>query len=113
MLHFNVTEHPTAVWAAQQIIEAFPEDAAPRYLIRDRDGVYGRHLRNRVEGMGIQEVLTAAQSPWQNPFAERFIGSITPRVPQSHDRARRAASEVGIEKILSVLSRFHDSSILG
>src|SRR5215831_611062 len=76
LVHFNVTEHPTAEWTAQQIIEAFPEDAAPRYLIRDRDGVYGRHFRNRVEGMGIQEVLTAAQSPWQNPFAERLIGSI-------------------------------------
>ena len=76
LVHFNVTEHPTAEWTAQQIIEAFPEDAAPRYLIRDRDGVYGRHFRNRVEGMGIQEVLTAAQSPWQNPFVERLIGSI-------------------------------------
>src|SRR5262249_31906883 len=52
VLHFNVTEHPTAEWTAQQIIEAFPEDAAPRYLIRERDGVYGRHFRNRVEGMG-------------------------------------------------------------
>jgi hypothetical protein len=62
LVHFNVTEHPTAEWTAQQIIEAFPEDAAPRYLLRDRDGVYGRHFRNRVEGMGIQEVLTAAES---------------------------------------------------
>jgi putative transposase len=76
VLHFNVTQHPTAEWTAQQIIEAFPEDAVPRYLIRDRDGVYGGHFRNRVQGMGIQEVLTAAQSPWQNPFAERLIGSI-------------------------------------
>jgi len=76
LVHFNVTEHPTAEWTAQQILEAFPEDAAPRYLIRDRDGVYGHHFRNRVEGMGIQEVLTAAQSPWQNPFVERLIGSI-------------------------------------
>jgi putative transposase len=76
VLHFNVTEHPTAEWTAQQIIEAFPEDTAPRYLIRDRDGVYGRHFRNRAEGMGIQEVLTAARSPWQNPFAQRLIGSI-------------------------------------
>jgi len=70
VLHFNVTQHPTAEWTAQQIIEAFPEDAVPRYLIRDRDGVYGSHFRTRVQGMGIQEVLTAAQSPWQNPFAE-------------------------------------------
>src|SRR5215468_5156173 len=76
VLHFNVTEHPTAEWTAQQIIEAFPEDAVPRYLIRDRDGVYGSQFRTRVQGMGIQEVLTAARSPWQNPFAERLIGSI-------------------------------------
>src|SRR3989441_4253376 len=75
MLHFNVTEHPTAEWTAQQIIEAFPEDAAPRYLLRDRDGVYGGHFQNRLQGIGIKEVLTAAQSPWQNPFAERLIGS--------------------------------------
>ena len=76
VLHFNVTEHPTAEWTAQQIIEALPEDVVPRYLIRDRDGVYGSHFRNRVQGMGIHEVLTAARSPWQNPFAERLVGSI-------------------------------------
>ena len=76
VLHFNVTEHPTAEWAAQQIVEAFPEDTAPRYLIRDRDGIYGGHFRNRVHGMGIAEVLTAPRSPWQNPFAERLVGSI-------------------------------------
>ena len=58
------------------VIEAFPEDTTPGYLIRDRDGVYGSRFRTRVQGMGIQEVLTAAQSPWQNPFAERLIGSI-------------------------------------
>ena len=71
-----MTHHPTAEWTAQQIIEAFPDDTAPRYLLRDRDGVYGRHFRNRVQGMSIVEVLTAPQSPWQNPFAERLIGSI-------------------------------------
>ncbi len=76
VIHFNVTEHPTAEWAGQQIVEAFPEDTAPRYLIRDRDGVYGDQFRSRVQGMGIEEVLTAPQSPWQNPFAERLIGSI-------------------------------------
>src|SRR5439155_18435346 len=52
VLHFNVTEHPTAEWAAQQIIEAFPEEVVRRYLFRDRDGVYGSHLRNSVQGMG-------------------------------------------------------------
>src|SRR5215813_10711509 len=66
VLHFNVTEHPTAEWTAQQIVEAFPNDSLPKYLIRDRDGVYGKHFRNRVKGMGIEEVLTAARSPWQN-----------------------------------------------
>ncbi len=76
VLHFNVTDHPTAEWTAQQMIEVFPDDSAPKYLIRDRDGVYGRHFRNRIEGMGITEVLTAAQSPWQNPFAERLIASV-------------------------------------
>src|SRR2546422_8092271 len=59
VIHFNVTEHPTAEWTAQQIVEAFPENTAPRYLIRDRDGIYGSHFRSRVHGMDIQEVLTA------------------------------------------------------
>ena len=76
LVHFNVTEHPTAAWTVQQIREAFPEDRAPRYLIRDRDGVYGDPFRDRVREMGIREVLTAPQSPWQNAFAERLIGSI-------------------------------------
>ena len=76
VLHFNVTEHPTAVWAAQQIIEAFPENSAPRYLIRDRDGVYGHSFTARVEGMGIEQVRTTARSPWQNCYVERVIGSI-------------------------------------
>ena len=76
VLHFNVTEHPTAHWTAQQIVEAFPNDTAPSYLLRDRDRVYGEHFRHRVKGMHITEVLTASRSPWQNPFAERLIGSI-------------------------------------
>jgi putative transposase len=76
VLHFNVTEHPTAAWTAQQIVDAFPDDSAPSYLLRDRDSVYGHVFRQRVKGMGIDEVLTAPQSPWQNPFAERLIGSI-------------------------------------
>jgi transposase InsO family protein len=76
LVHFNLTEHPTAAWTAQQIWEAFPEDRAPRYLIRDHDGVYGELFRDRVREMGVTEVLTAAQSPWQNALAERLIGSI-------------------------------------
>ena len=76
VVHFNVTEHPTAGWTAQQIVEAFPDDTAPAYLLRDRDRIYGHAFRHRVKGMGIRDVLTAPQSPWQNPFAERLIGSI-------------------------------------
>ena len=75
ILHFNVTEHPTAKWSAQQIVNAFPEDTAPASLLRDRDQVYGNSFRHRVKGMRIREVLTAPHSPWQNPFAERLIGS--------------------------------------
>jgi putative transposase len=55
VLHFNVTEHPTAAWAAQQIVDAFPNDSAPAYLLRDRDQVYGQQFRHRVKGMGIEE----------------------------------------------------------
>jgi transposase InsO family protein len=76
VVHFNVTEHPTAAWTAQQIVDAFPDESAPAYLLRDRDRVYGQPFRHRVKGMGIEEVLTAPHSPWQNPFAERLIGSI-------------------------------------
>ena len=71
-----MTAHPTAVWNAQQIIEAFPEETAPRFLVRDRDQIYGGLFHLRIAGMGIEEVVTAARSPWQNPYAERLIGSI-------------------------------------
>jgi putative transposase len=76
VVHFNVTEHPTAAWTAQQIVDAFPDDSAPFYLLRDRDQVYGEPFRHRVKRMQIDEVLTAPHSPRQNPFAERVIGSI-------------------------------------
>ena len=76
VVHFHVTEHPTEQWTAQQIVEAFPWDEAPRYLLRDRDGIYGARFRRRVTSLGIDEVLTAPRSPWQNPYVERIIGSI-------------------------------------
>jgi putative transposase len=76
VLHFNVTEHPTAAWTSQQIVEAFADRDAPRYLIRDRDGVYGNEVGLRITSLHIEELLTAPQSPWQNPYAERLIGSI-------------------------------------
>jgi putative transposase len=69
VIHFNVTEHPTAHWIAQQIVDAFPDDSAPAYLLRDRDQVYGQPFRHRLKGMGIEEVLTAPDSPWQKAQA--------------------------------------------
>src|SRR5262245_8131913 len=74
VVHFNVTEHPTADWTTHQLVDAFPDDSAPRYLLRDRDRVYGEQFRHRVKRTRISEVLTAPQSPWQNPFAERSSG---------------------------------------
>src|SRR5271156_914859 len=71
-----VTAHPTAAWLSRQVTEAFPWDTAPRYLLRDRDASYGSDFCNRVEAMGIKEVITAPRSPWQNAYVERVIGSI-------------------------------------
>ncbi|MHC4089018.1 MAG: integrase core domain-containing protein [Planctomycetota bacterium] len=76
IVHFNVTEHPTAQWTAQQIVDAFPWDTAPRYLLRDRDAIYSTSFQQRVKNMGIEDVKIAPRSPWQNPYAERVIGSI-------------------------------------
>jgi transposase InsO family protein len=76
IVHFNVTEHPTAQWTAHQISEAFPWEVGPGYLLRGRDCSYGLAFQSRVEGIGIEQVLTAPRSPWRNPFAERVIGSI-------------------------------------
>ena len=67
-VHFNVTEHPTAAWTAQQIVDTFPDDSAPAYLLRDRDRIYGHAFRQRVKGMGIGEVLTAPSQPVAEPL---------------------------------------------
>src|SRR5271169_130947 len=71
-----VTQHPTAAWLSRQETEAFAWDTAPRYLLRDRDASYGSYFCNRIEAMGIEEVVTAPRSPWQNAYVERVIGSI-------------------------------------
>ena len=76
IIHFNLTEHPTAQWTAQQIVEAFPFDTAPSYLIRDGDGIYGERVTRRIESLGIDEVITASASPWQNASLERVIGTL-------------------------------------
>ncbi len=76
VVHFNVTANPTGRWTAQQIVEAFPNDEAPRFLIRDRDSIYGELFRQRIKHLCIEKVVIAYRSPWQNPFVERLIGSI-------------------------------------
>jgi putative transposase len=74
--HFNVTAHPTAEWTAQQLREAFPFEQIPRYLLRDRDCIFGGEFRKHVKAMGIKEVLSAPRSPWQRAYVERVIGTI-------------------------------------
>ena len=69
-IHVAVTEYPTSEWVAHQLLEAFPWDTAPQYLLRDRDGSYGEKFSDAAEWLGIQEALTAPQSPWQNAYVE-------------------------------------------
>jgi putative transposase len=76
VLHFNVTAHPTAAWTGQQLREAFPFDQLPRYLLRDRDAIFGDDFREQLQDLGIREVLSAPRSPWQRAYIERVIGSI-------------------------------------
>jgi putative transposase len=76
LLHLNVTDHPTADWTARQILQTFPEETAPRYMLRDRDTIYGESFTRCIASMGIREVLIAPRAPWQNAFVERVIGSL-------------------------------------
>jgi transposase InsO family protein len=76
LVHFNVTEHPTADWTARQVLEAVAVEKAPRYLVRDRDQVYGGRFSRQAKTLDIREVVIAPRSPWQNAYAERVIGSI-------------------------------------
>jgi len=76
VLHFNVTANPSAEWTARQVVQAFPEERAPRFLLRDRDQIYGTRFRHVLKVLGVEEVITAARSRWQNAYAERLIGSL-------------------------------------
>jgi hypothetical protein len=71
VLHFNVTEHPSAAWTSQQIVEAFANQDAPQYLLRDRDRIYGKEVGLRISSLQMEEVLTAPRSPWQNPSTRK------------------------------------------
>jgi putative transposase len=76
LVHFNVTEHPTGEWTARQLLEACALEEGPRYLIRDRDQVYGERFSHQARMLNIREAVIAPRSPWQNAYAERVIGSI-------------------------------------
>jgi len=76
IVHFNVTEHPTAAWTARQLVEALYDRKSPRYLVRDRDGIYGLMFQDQVKSLDIEEVVTAPRSPWQSPYVERVIGTL-------------------------------------
>ena len=76
IVHFNVTEHPTAEWTARQLIQAFYDRKPPRYLIRDHDGVYGLLFGDQLRALEIEEVVIAPRSPWQSPYVERVIGTL-------------------------------------
>src|SRR5664279_1512138 len=93
VIHFNITEAPTAEWTAQQVVNAFPYDTAPKYLLRDRDSIYGSVFMHRVDGMGIKQKLISPRSPWQSPYVERLVGSIRreclDRVIVFHERQLR------------------------
>ena len=71
-----MTSSPSASWAATQVVQAFPWETVPRYLLRDRDGIYRGCFRGRVQNLRIKEVLIAPRSPWQSPFVERVIGTL-------------------------------------
>jgi putative transposase len=75
-VHFGVTAHPTMAWVVQQLREAMPFGVQPSYLFRDNDGIYGDEVSRFLVGTGIKEVKVAYRSPWQNPFVERYGGTL-------------------------------------
>jgi putative transposase len=108
LMHFNVTAHPTAEWTARQILEAFPFESAPKYLLRDRDGIYGSEFREQVAVMNITEVLSAPRSPWQRAYVERVIGSIR-RECLDHVII---LNEEGLRRVLASYIRYYHKSRL-
>jgi hypothetical protein len=89
LVHVGVTDQPTAAWAAQQIVHAFPHETGPAYLLRDRDAIYGADFQRRVERMGIRQIVIAPRAPWQNPFGRARHRLDSPRLPRSRPRAQR------------------------
>jgi transposase InsO family protein len=76
VLHVNVTAHPYAAWAAQQIVEAIGVEIAPARVIRDRDAIFGTEFNVRVDNLGVRQIRISPRSPWQNGYAERWVGTL-------------------------------------
>jgi transposase InsO family protein len=76
IVHFNVADSPTAEWISLQLIQAFPFDTAPRYVIHDRDSIYGEKVATTFGALGIEDKVSGYQSPWQNGYVERVSGSM-------------------------------------
>ena len=105
LVWITVTTNPTAEWIARQLTEAFPWNEAPRYLVRDRDQIYGAVVMRRIRAMGIRDKPTAPASPWQNGFAERLIGSIR-RECVDHFVV---LSEAHLRRILETYARYYNN----
>ena len=106
LLWFEVTRHPTAQWLARQIVEAFPWETAPGYLIRDNDRAYGKVFIARVKAMGIRDRPISPRSPWQNGYAERLIGTLR-RECLDHVVV---LSEAHLRRILSVYADYYNQT---
>jgi transposase InsO family protein len=106
LVWINVTAHPTAEWVARQISEAFPWNEPPRYMIRDRDCIYGVIVTRRLRAMGIRDKPIAPASPWQNGFVERLIGSIR---RESVDRII-VLSAAHLRRILKSYARYYNET---
>tara|TARA_R110002126_G_scaffold4409_42_gene23320 strand:- start:21 stop:656 length:636 start_codon:yes stop_codon:yes gene_type:complete len=97
--HVNVTSNPTAEWTARQLFEAFPGDLRmPRFLMRDRDSINGWEVDQALKAMKLRSVMSSAHSPWQNPYAERVIGTLRREctdhvIPWGEEHLRRLLSE--------------------
>jgi transposase InsO family protein len=113
ILHFNVTAHPTAEWTGQQLREAFPFAQPPRYLLRDRDAIFGAEFREQVRDMGISEVLSAPRSPWQRAHVERVIGSIRRECLDHVNRVPRELATKNAQIVFRVLSSLENASFAG
>src|SRR6516225_10098915 len=113
VVHFGVTEHPTQEWTMQQMREAFPWNQAPRYVLRARDAIYGQDFAGMMKGMGMEEVMSAPRSPWQNPYVERIVGSIRRECLDHVIRVERAVVAPLIAQLFCLLSPIENASLVG